>query len=521
MKKQLLLAALCSIIPFSTYSEFNTKEYIALVTGAAIGTAAGTVTFKMIEQHGYKYNPFKKTTKPIEQDEKDPFKKLETAIKDLYLTTVYKPGTITTKLNQVAGCADAKKIFNRIIKQLRATSSSLKTQLPSSILLTGPSGVGKTLLAQAFAGETGYLCIKTNIQNLTEALSKDKISNIVKSIKECGPCILFIDDIENIGSPASNLLYEFIAEANSTQTIENPLFIIGTSNNPHLCCSNAINTDKFDYFIQLLNPHIEDRITLLDMYLHDTKHDPTIDIRKVAQKAYGFTGYDIKQLVNQATIIALENNAAYITQHDLYQAIDIMTLGDETKAYLCSDQEKLETAYHEAGHALAAILLPSKWLSFNSISILSREHCLGIVTKLVIGKHFTKEDALQRIAVALGGRAAEELIFNMVATSPWSDFQHATQMAQTMICKVGMTDILGKQVLIKPYELYAETTKTKIDNAITQILDEQYELVMNLLQENKDKLDTLAHAVLEKETMHAEEVYELLGIDPPKITMLN
>lgn len=508
MKNKLLLTG---ILLTKTISPFDNIDPISLATGTALGASLVALSY----QNTLTFNPFKKKKKQeVPSEKKEEKSNFETLFVDCYYTTYYKPGTIQTKFHNIAGYADVKKTFSTIGKQLHS-NSLITTQLPTSILLAGPSGVGKTLFAYALAGETKYTLIKTSCHNLANVLRKDTINNFVQKIKKEAPCILLIDDIDSVSSEFNFLLQELNNEIAINQNKEKPIFIVATTSNRFVTESSCFS--KFNHILTLMPPNIKERNAIIQMYLANTAHDPEIDSKKIARLTYSFTGLELKNLLNKAAIIALEKNQNIFTMSDVYQARDEMMFGNFSKSMLLCKENLKITAYHEAGHALVQLLISSNCLYLDCVTILPREHALGFCSYRhsdVDNEKFTVQDCLQRIDTCLGGRAAEELVFNCISTGPRSDFVQATEMAHRMICNFGMTDILGKQV--KPYGLYGPKTLEKIDQAITELLDQEYEKVLALLQNNRDKLDLLATTLLEKETIYADEIYDLLGLQPPK-----
>ena len=508
MLKKLLILSLTFFTPDYIQADYDFKSYATIAAGITVGIKLGNIAFNAAEKKVSHLTSYLQQPK-----EKSSLSQLEELFDRSYQTTIYQPKDISESLENVIGLDDAKSIFNSILLQTR--QNNLGGTLPSSMILSGPSGIGKTMLVKAFAQQTNCTLIKTTVANLVTVISKNKVKEFVRNLKKCAPAILLVEDLSSVSLQTGTLINELIEVISFEQSNKAPLFFIGTTQDEPCCLQNSLNLDRFNYITQLWYPHINDRISLLGMYLKQIKHDATINIKEFAKQTFWLTGYDIKELINQAVTIATTKKLSAITIQELHEARNNMLLGSSNKSYLQSDHQKLQVAYHEAGHALVSILLPNDQMTFNLITIIPRINSLGLVQQLCLKTYKSKENITHWINICLGGKAAEELVFNMISAGPVSDLSYATNAAQEMICKYGMTDILGHQVLNKAYELYSQKTLEKIDDAITQMLDKQYEIVMNLLKENRDKLDKLAHAVYEKETMYADEVYELLEITPP------
>ena len=508
MLKRLLILSLAFLTPYRIQADYDFKSYVTIAAGITIGIKLGNIAFNTAEKKLSHLNSYLQKPK-----EKCPLSQLEELFDKSYQTTIHQPKDINEFLENVIGLDDAKNIFNSTL--LQARQSSLGGTLPSSMILSGPSGIGKTMLVKAFAKQANCTLIKTTVANLVTVISKSKVNEFVTNLKKCAPAILLVEDLGSVNPQTGTLINELIELISAEQSNKAPLFLIGTTQEDPCCLQASLNLDRFSYITQLWYPHINDRTALLGMYLKHIKHDPTVDIKKLAKQTFRLTGYDIKELINQAVTIATTKQLPLVSLQELLEARNSMLLGAKTKAYLQSDEDRLFTAYHEAGHALVSLLMPSNIATFNLVTIVPRQTTLGLQEDSYFTSTWKKEDFLQDIAAYLGGKAAEELVFNVMSKGPSSDLKMATARAQSMILSYGMTDVLGKQALNKEYNWYSQKTLEKIDNAITQMLDEQYEIVMNLLKENRDKLDKLAHAVYEKETMFADEVYELLEITPP------
>ncbi len=455
---------------------------------------------------------------------------------------IHKAGTLEERFDSVAGNEDAKDALSDIIDYLQDPSlyQEMGAIPPKGVLLTGDPGTGKTLLARALAGEANCPFISTTGPSFSAmfigvgSMRIKKLFNIAKSQKKNffwqQPCIIFVDEFDALakkrGSSFGNsednkTLNELLIAMDGFAKHGVPVIVIGATNHVDNLDPAILRPGRFDRIVSVNLPDAKTREEILKIHLKKIKHDPKLNIKKVAHATPGFSGAALENLVNQAAIAALKKSISHVTMQELEEAKDKVTIGSPSKSMILNDYEKKVTAYHEAGHALISMIMTNPMRMLHKVTILPRAGALG-VTHFLPEKdiyQISKEDMLSIITMALGGRAAEELEFGLISSGPSNDFQQATEIARAMVTKYGMSDVLGKQVLLTELTRgmqYSQETLAKIDQAVTKILDEQFEVATNLLKTNKDKLDTLAHALLEKETLDASEVYQLLGMKQKK-----
>lgn len=448
---------------------------------------------------------------------------------------MFLPATIKERFASVAGAHEAKEDLKDIIDFLKdpAKYRRLGAQITKGALLVGEPGTGKTLLARAVAGEANCPFFSVSGSDFIEVfvgVGASRVRDLFAQAKKNAPCIVFIDEIDAIGrqrgaalgggnEEREQTLNQLLTEMDGFESSKEPVIVLAATNRPDVLDKALLRPGRFDRRIDVPVPDLVSREEILRVHLKKIKFVADLDVKKIARGTPGFTGADLANLVNEATIIASKKNLVEVSMYEFEEARDKILLGKESKTMIISDYDKKLTAYHESGHVLARLLMPKDTDPLHKVTIIPRGQTLGVTHFLPEREKYnrTKEELLATIAAALGGRAAEELVFNELSTGAYSDFKAATETARAMVCYYGMTDALGKRVYLDTYDSkggYSQKTFEKIDNEITKILDEQYAYVMQLLKDNRDKLDKLSFALLDKETMYAAEIYELLGIEP-------
>lgn len=438
--------------------------------------------------------------------------------------------SIKENFSTVAGNHEAKKDLQDVINYFNNPKQfqEIGARAPKGFLFSGNPGTGKTLLSRALAGEvkcTFIACTGPDFNAKYIGVGTERIKRLFELARRSAPCIIFIDEIDALASKrgqhnthqdSDKTLNQLLCEMDGFTPNDKPIIVIGATNNPQLLDSAILRPGRFDRQIQVEMPDVTCREEILKVHLKKIKYEPSLDTKKIAQVTIGFSGADLANLVNEAAIIALNKRDSLVTISHFEEARDKVQLGSKHPTMKQSEHDKKVTAYHEAGHALILMLMPNQSNALNKITITPQGNALGVTHSIAQEDKYssTEKELLATITMALGGRAAEELVFNDITTGASSDFEYASKIARSMICRYGMTNILGKQVLSDKPELYAQDTLKKIDEGISKILDDQYLTAMNLLKSNRDKLDKLANALLEKETLYAHEVYELLNIKP-------
>ena len=293
--------------------------------------------------------------------------------------------------------------------------------------------------------------------------------------------------------------------------------MLAATNRPDVLDKALLRAGRVDRRVHVPFPDIKSREAILKVHSEGVAIDDQVDLARIARGTPGFTGSDLANLINEAAINATKLDQVLVTIEDFEEARDKIILGKEMKTMVLTDDERKVTAYHEAGHALVTLLTPNETDPLHKVTIMPRAKALGVTWSLPErDKHTISKDEMNaRIMVALGGRAAEELIFNRLESGAHSDFATATKVARAMVCDYGMSEKLGPLIYEQNRHgenTYSEETARTIDNEMRSILDVCYKRVMKMLTDNRDKLESLAKALLDKETMYAGEIYELLGI---------
>lgn len=417
-------------------------------------------------------------------------------------------------LSHVAGYSEAKKSLQRYVRAAQSRKGYRDNGFGGvdATLLIGAPGSGKSLFAEAVAGEIGAFYVNVSIPQLC-AFNIVQIQALFAQfafLSSVGPVVVLFDKLDNLGtSPA---YYSILAEVEKfiNGSYGDNIILLGTlmslENLPH----SMVLPGKFGNHVHLVNPVQKYRKDIFEMYLNKVEHG-NIDIDELAMGAEGFSVAGIISCVRRAISLSIERGSAQVESEDLEEALLQMTAGEEYESLEMSEQELKVIAYHEAGHALMMLLSSKTNWKFHSITIRPRGGALGFNLFLTKEETFlvSKDEFLERIMIGLGGRAAEELVFNLVSSGASGDFMMATEMVRTMICDYGMTDEFGKVI-------YKNRQSPQFDAFIKETLEEQYEKVLELLEEHRDKLDALASALLEKNTLSAQEVYDILGIEYPE-----
>ncbi len=425
---------------------------------------------------------------------------------------IYQPGEIKESFDSIAGCRREKQLFKDIIEYLKNPKKyeDFGAQPQKGILLTGAPGSGKTLLVRALAGEANCSFIYACSADFSGGPVRiKKIFDQAK--KEEKPCIIFLDEIELIAYDREKddnfMVITLLTELDGfVKDQKYPIIVIGATNHPEKIDAAVRRPGRLGHEIHMEKPNSLDRKAILQLYLNKVEHEETINLASIVQRTQGHTPAELAELVQSGTRIAINNNQKMVTLANLQEALDIQQIGVLSDQKF-DDYNKKVTAYHEAGHALISILTRPTY-QVTKITILPRADTGGL-TEIIdlneeILKYQSKQDALNAIATALGGRAAEEIIFNLVSVGPSSDLRNATYIAQYMIKHYGM----GNNLIVAVDEDLID--KQELNKEINNMLTVQYQRTVQLLKNNIEKLHKLAQALLEKETLYADEIYELI-----------
>ncbi len=448
---------------------------------------------------------------------------------------MFLPSSIKVTFDDVAGAQEAKEELQDVIDFLKSPKKycRLGAKITRGILLIGEPGNGKTLLARAVAGEANCPFFSISGSDFIEVfvgVGASRVRDLFKQARKHTPCIVFIDEIDAVGRHRGNgigggndereqTLNQLLSEMDGFETEGGDVIVLAATNRPDVLDKALLRPGRFDRCVYVPYPDLKSREHILEVHARNVKMDSSIDIHKLARSTPGFTGADLANLINEAAIIASKNlKRKRIIMEDFEQARDKITLGKENRTKILTDHERQVTAYHEAGHALTRLLIPKHTDPLHKVTIIPRGRALGVTHWLPERDKYieTKDQMLASITSAMGGRAAELLVFNELGTGAYSDFNVATDLVRRMVCNYGMTDELGPVI----YETknrnfqYSEKTAEKIDAVMQRILETCMKKATNLLKINREKLDALAQALLDKETMYASEIYPLLGIEP-------
>ena len=450
---------------------------------------------------------------------------------------LYTRSTTQVTYDNVAGLANAKKELQEIAEFLKDPSKFQKLggKLPKGILLAGPPGTGKTLLAQATAGEADvpfYSISGSEFIEMFVGVGASRVRDMFKQAKQDAPAIIFIDELDSIGrvrgtgvggghDEREQTLNQILSEMDGFSPQES-VIILAATNRPDVLDPALIRPGRFDRRIILEQPHKKARKQILVIHSKEVPLSEDVDLDALAGMSVGFSGADLENLVNEAALIAGRENKDQVEMADFFEGIDKIRMGLEREDFI-SDEEKRMIAYHEAGHALMAKLVPTAD-PLQKVTIVPHGRALGLTEQIPDeDRHnLKKKYLLDRIAIMLGGRGSEKIVFDDVSTGAGNDLKQATQMARRMVCNWGMSEKLGAAAFDRgePHPFlgkemtepknFSEDTARMIDEEIRRIINEQDTRTEDLLTANRDKLDLLAEALLEHEVLDAEEIEKLL-----------
>ncbi len=442
----------------------------------------------------------------------------------------------------VAGIDEAKDDCEEIIAFLKDPKKfqRLGGRIPKGVLLMGAPGTGKTLLARAIAGEAGVPFFSISGSDFVEmfvGVGASRVRDLFEQGKKHAPCIIFIDEIDAVGrhrgagmggghDEREQTLNQLLVEMDGFESNEG-VIIIAATNRPDVLDPAILRPGRFDRRIMVPRPDLEGRLGILMVHTKKTPLSPDVDLEVIARGAPGFSGADLENLVNEAALLAARQDKDAVSMSDFEMAKDKVLMGTERRSMIMSDEDKKMTAWHEAGHTIAGMLLP-KHDPIHKVSIIPRGPALGVTMSLPKEDRlsWSGEQALDKICMALSGRCAEEIVFGQLTSGAASDFRMATQMARAMVTEWGMSAIIGplsyaekEDVFLggfgggRPRE-YSEQTAKEIDAEVHRIIVEQHARAMKLLQENRKGLDAIAEGLMERETLDHGEIDALMKGEP-------
>ncbi|HET6897101.1 MAG TPA: ATP-dependent zinc metalloprotease FtsH [Vicinamibacteria bacterium] len=445
----------------------------------------------------------------------------------------------------VAGVDEAKEELQEIIEFLREPQKFQKLggRIPKGVLLMGPPGTGKTLLARAIAGEANVPFFSISGSDFVEmfvGVGASRVRDLFEQGKKNAPCIIFIDEIDAVGrhrgaglggghDEREQTLNQLLVEMDGFESNDGVILIAAT-NRPDVLDPALLRPGRFDRRVVVSRPDVRGREGILQVHTRKIPLAEDVDISVLARATPGFSGADLANLVNEAALLAARRNQKFVTMADFESSKDKVLMGAERKSMIITDEEKRLTAFHEAGHALVAALLPHTD-PLHKVTIIPRGMALGLTQQLPTEeKHnYTKEQLQSRIAVCMGGRIAEDMVFQEISTGAQNDIEQATEMARKMVCEWGMSETLGpltygkkeEQIFLgkefNRHQDYSEATALKIDAEIKRIVTEQYERAQRTLTDNRDILNRVAEALLEHEVLDAEQLKALVEGRPIEV----
>jgi len=458
---------------------------------------------------------------------------------------LHSEGATKITFADVAGVEEAKEELQEIIAFLKDPKKfqRLGGKIPKGVLLMGPPGSGKTLLAKAVAGEAKVPFFSISGSDFVEmfvGVGASRVRDLFDIGRKNAPCILFIDEIDAVGrlrfaglggghDEREQTLNQLLAEMDGFNTQEG-VILLASTNRPDVLDPALVRPGRFDRQIVVNQPDLIGREAILKVHTKNVVLDKEVDLKIIAKQTPGFSGADLANLVNEAALLAARKDKKAIERKEMEEAIERVMAGPERKSRILSDRERKIVAYHESGHALLSLLIPEVD-SLHKVSIIPRGMAaLGYTIQLASEDRYiySKPELLGKITVLLGGRAAEMLIFKESSTGAQNDLNVITEAAHRMVCEFGMSEKLGNLTLgrketqvflgrdIVKEKNYSEETAQKIDMEVRRIIDECYERAVNLLKENKSKLEKLAQVLLEKEVLESQEVKQIIDYDGPK-----
>ncbi len=445
-------------------------------------------------------------------------------------------GKIT--FEDVAGVEEAKEELEEIIQFLKDPKKFTKLggRIPKGVLLVGPPGTGKTLLARAVAGEAGVPFFSISGSDFVEmfvGVGASRVRDLFVQGKKNAPCIIFIDEIDAVGrhrgaglggghDEREQTLNQLLVEMDGFESNEGVILIAAT-NRPDVLDPALLRPGRFDRQVVVPQPDVKGREAILKVHSKKTPLAPNVDLAVIARGTPGFSGADLANVVNEAALLAARKDKSMIDMRDIDDAKDKVLMGVERRSMVISDAEKKNTAYHEAGHTLVAKFIPGTD-PVHKVSIIPRGRALGLTMQLPIeDKHsYNKQSLLDKIAVLMGGRAAEEIIFNAMTTGAGNDIERGTEIARKMVCEWGMSEKMGpvsfgkkdEQIFLgremATHKNYSEATAVEIDSEIRRIVEESYHRARKLLNDNIGVLHQLSTVLIEKENLTGVEVDEII-----------
>ena len=452
--------------------------------------------------------------------------------------------TNKTTFADVAGCDEAKEEVHELVDFLKDPSKfhKLGGRIPRGVLMVGPPGTGKTLLARAIAGEAKVPFFTISGSDFVEmfvGVGAARVRDMFEQAKKNSPCIIFIDEIDAVGrhrgagmgggnDEREQTLNQLLVELDGFEP-NSGVIVIAATNRADVLDKALLRPGRFDRQVAVSLPDIKGREEILHVHMRKIPMDSDVKADILARGTPGFSGADLANLVNEAALFAARRNKRSVDMEDFEQAKDKLYMGPERKSMVMREEERRNTAYHESGHALVAKLLPNAD-PVHKVTIMPRGWALGLTWQLPEFDRFSnfKDKMLEEIAILFGGRIAEEVFMKQMSTGAANDFERATKLARDMVTKYGMSDKLGTMVYADSENdtfmsmssiSISEATQQKVDAEIKRILDEQYAVARKLIEKNKKKIEAMAKALLDFETIDSDQINDIMAgkkVRPPK-----
>ena len=450
--------------------------------------------------------------------------------------------TNQTTFADVAGCDEAKEEVAELVEFLRDPGKFQKLggHIPRGVLMVGPPGTGKTLLAKAIAGEAKVPFFTISGSDFVEmfvGVGAARVRDMFEQAKKSAPCIIFIDEIDAVGrhrgagtgggnDEREQTLNQMLVEMDGFEP-NSGVIVIAATNRADVLDKALLRPGRFDRQVMVGLPDIRGREQILLVHMRKVPIDPDVKADILARGTPGFSGADLANLVNEAALFAARRNKRTVDMADFEDAKDKIFMGPERKSMVMREEERRNTAYHESGHAVVAKLLP-KADPVHKVTIMPRGWALGLTWQLPEFDRISnyRDKMLEEISILFGGRIAEEIFMHQMSTGASNDFERATKMARDMVTRYGMSDALGTMVYASndqdsffgnvSSKTVSEATQQKVDAEIRRILDEQYAVARKLLEDNRDKVEAMTAALLEWETIDADQINDIMAGLPPR-----